>query len=115
MKITTSDEAIAVDSWLGSKFQAKAPEITGVRLMADRAVPASILGRLRLAFGRVQPEMKLRAVMVWAGDRAITLDAYHDEHFDSAVSWLKQHGWDIESGVLSALKTPLVRVDVGKR
>jgi len=114
MKITTSDEAIAVDSWLGNKFQAKAVEITDVRLMADKAVPDSFVGRLGLALGRAQPEMKLRALMVWAGDRAVTLDAYHDKQFDLAVSWLKRHGWDIESATASAIETPFVRVTVSK-
>ena len=115
MRITTSDETIAVDSWLRNKFRAKAAEITGVRLMADKAVPADFWGRLRLALRRIQPEVKLRAIIVWAGDRAITLDAYHDKHFDSAVDWLKRHGWDIESGILSAVETPFERVTVSKR
>ena len=89
-------------------------EITDVRLMAGKAVPDSFLGRLMLALGRAQPEMKLRALIVWAGDRAVTLDANHDKPFDSAVSWLKRHGWDIESATASAIKTPFVRVTVSK-
>jgi len=115
MKITTSDESITVDSWLGKKFQANAAEITDVRVMADKAVPDSFLARLALALGRTQPEMKLRALIVWAGDRAITLDAYYDGKFDSAVRWLKSHGWDIESATVRAINTPFVRVTVTKQ
>ena len=115
MKITISDETITVDGWLGTKFRAEAQEITDVRLMADRAVPRGFWNRLKLALGRTPSQMKLRAVMIWVGDRAITLDVYHDSQFDSAVSWLKEHGWDVESGIASAIKTPLVRVSVGKR
>jgi hypothetical protein len=114
MKIATSDEAIAVDSWLGNKFQAEAAEITDVRLMADKAVPDSFVGRLSLALGRAQPEMKLRALMIWAGDRAVTLDAYHDKQFDLAVNWLKRHGWDVDSATVRAIETPMVRVTVSK-
>ena len=114
MKITTSDDTIAVNSWLGIMFEAKAVEITDVRLMADKSVPDSFLGRLGLALGRARPEMKLRALMVWAGDRAVTLDAYHDKQFDSAVNWLKRHGWDIEAATASAIETPFVRVTVNR-
>jgi hypothetical protein len=114
MKITASDETITVDGWLRNKFQARAREITDVRVMADKAVPAGYWDRLKRALGRARPEMTLRAVIVWAGDRAITLDACHDKGFDSAVAWLKRQGWDIESGVANAIKTPFVRVPVNR-
>ena len=115
MKIKVSDETIVVDGMLRNKFRADAAEITDVRLMADKAVPRGFWGRLRLALGQIQPAVRLRAVTVRAGDRAITLDVYHDEQFESAISWLVRHGWDMESGTETAIKTPFVRVSVERR
>jgi hypothetical protein len=115
MKITISDESIAVDGWLRNKFRASAEEVTEVRVMADNAVPKGLWNRLKLGLGRTQPEIKARAIMLWAGDKTITLDVYHDDQFARAVDWLTRHGWDIESATLGAIKTPLVRVTARKR
>ena len=65
--------------------------------------------------GLTKPEMKLRAVMIWAGDREITIDAYHDDQFGPAVDWLERHGWNIDLAVRRAIDTPLVRVTVDRR
>jgi len=115
MKITISDETITVDGWLRKHFRAKAQEITDVRVMADKAVPKGPWHRLKLGLGQTQPEIKLRAVVVLAGDQAITLDVYHDDKFELAVDWLSRHGWDLESAISNAIRTPLVRVSVEKR
>jgi hypothetical protein len=114
MKVTISNEAIAVRSWLRNKFQAMAEEITDVRVMADNVVPKGVWDRLKLGLGRARPEINLRAVIVWAGDKGVSLDVYHDQNFDSAVDWLKEHGWDINAAVASAIKTPYVRVVVSR-
>ncbi len=54
MKITTSDERIAVDDWSRKRFEASAQEITQIRVMADKAVPRGAWNRLRLALGANQ-------------------------------------------------------------
>ncbi len=114
MKIVTSDEIISVENVRENKFRAAAPEITEVRVMADKAVPKTLRGRFSHYFGSSAPEIKLRAIMVWAGDRSVTLDAYHDEQFNEAIEWFSRHGWDMQRAVASAVLTPLVRVTVNR-
>jgi hypothetical protein len=114
MKIILSGETIKVEGWLRTRFSASAQEITDVRVMADEAVPKGAWNRMKLSLGRTPPEVKLRAVMVFAGDQAVTLDAYYDDSFESAVDWLSQHGWNVESAILNAIRTPLVRVSVDR-
>jgi hypothetical protein len=114
MKIVTSDGSISVESLRESKFRATVSDITEVRVMADKAVPKTLRGRFSHFFGSSAPEMKLRAIMIWAGDRSVTLDAYHDEQFDEAVEWFNRHGWDMQQAVASAVLTPLVRVTVNR-
>lgn len=83
--------------------------------MADKSVPSSLVGRIRQYVGREVPETKIRAIILSAGGKAITLDSYHDPQIDAAADWLSQYGWDMASAVASALTTPLVRVTVHKR
>jgi hypothetical protein len=114
MKIAISNETITVYGWLRRPFRAEAQEVTDVRVIADRAVPNDLWSRLKLSFGGMKSENKLRAIVVVAGDRAVTLDVYHDNQFEAAVRWLSRHGWDLESAISEAIRTPLVRVPVDK-
>jgi hypothetical protein len=112
MKIVTSDEIISVESARENKFRATVAEITEVRVMADKAIPKTLRARFSHYFRGSTSEIGLRAIIVWAGDRSVTLDAYYDERFDAAVEWFSRHGWDMQRAVTIAVLTPLVRVNV---
>ncbi len=116
MKITTENNSISVRGWLKLKFYAEAAAIADVRVWTEAGrFPKGIVNRLKIGLGVTAPEIKLRAVIIWADGQGVTLDAYYDEGLDAAVSWLEQHGWEMEAAILSALKTPLIRVPVKKR
>ena len=116
MKITTSRDSICAKGWLGVKFQANAVDLSEVRVMAaNEFYPRGFLKRLKIALGLETPEIKLHTVIVWAGDQGIALHSYYDKGFDEAVSWLKQHEWEMDAATADALKTPLIRITVSKR
>ncbi|MFN7184178.1 MAG: hypothetical protein ACK4MZ_08355 [Thermomonas haemolytica] len=114
MKISLTDEGILVGNWRGEKFRAKPHEITEVRVMADKAIPESMSARLKHYLGGVASKNKLRAIIVWAGENAVTLDGYYDDGFERAVEWLDRNGWDMQTAVTTAERTPLVRVTVNR-
>lgn len=114
MKISLTPESISVYGLRGEKFEAKRNEITGVSVLADQ--PASgVLESLRRYFTGKLSASKLRAIIVWADERAVTLDAYYDKGFKDAVDWFDKNGWAIASAADAAEKTPLVRVQVNRQ
>ncbi len=115
MKISITNESISVGSDREPKFRATVRDITEVRVMADKAVPKTLIGRFKHYVGGATPEIKLRSIMIWAGEKAVTLDAYYDEPFEAAFEWFSRHGWNMQSAVANAVKTPLVRVTVERR
>jgi len=114
MKIEASDETISVRGWGKTLFQAKAAQIREIKVIADQAVARNIWARLTKSLMRGKREIALRAVIIRTGDSAVTLDAYHDEHFDLAVSWLKNCGWQIDAALAIAITTPYVRISVSR-
>jgi hypothetical protein len=51
-------------------------------------------------------------MMIDAGESQLTLDTFQDDGFGHALAWLKKIGWDVDSAVEQALRTPLIRVPV---
>lgn len=112
MKISLTDEGILVGNWRGEKFRAKPHEITEVRVMADSAVPKDMVARLKHYLRGKASGHKLRAIIVLAGENAVTLDDYYDDGFERAVEWFGRNGWDMQTAIATAEKVPLVRVAV---
>lgn len=115
MKIILTNESIVADRWYGSRFSAKPQEITEVRVMADEATPKNIWDRLKRSFGGAKLGNTPRAIIIWAGEKAVSLDAYYDDGFDAAVEWFSRNGWDMKAAIESAIRTPLVRVIANRR
>ena len=115
MKITFPKDVILVANWRGEKFRTSSKEITEVSVMADRYVPKRFWDRLLRGSSSAAVEQALRAIVLWSGDKSITLDNYYDSGLNEAVEWLSRHGWDMSAATARAKVAPLQRVVVNRK
>jgi hypothetical protein len=85
-----------------------------LRVLADRAWPSGVLQRLKFDLTKTMPCVHLRAIVIFVGERAVTLDTYHDGPLDVVIDWLQANGWDLNLAISDAVRSPLVRVEVAR-
>jgi hypothetical protein len=112
MKIELLGDSIVVSGWRGRKFRVYAHDVTEVSVMADKIIPDTMWERLRNYLSGDEPAQVLRAIIMRADERAVTLDAYYDDGFGAAGEWFNENGWDMRAAIAEAVEVPLVRIRV---
>lgn len=109
MKCSISAETLTVRGAWGTRFSASSSDISEVKVMAQHEYYGPFIGLRAQLFGN---KVQLRFIMLRTLHREFTLDVKRDTGATKVVSWLSDIGWNINSAVQEAIKTPLVRTVV---
>lgn len=110
MKIQIENDRILIKSIFRRKFDALSFDIESVVLWGERKANWPFNKKIR----RYNGSNFLRFIMIASRERKISLDSLQDSGFDSAFSWLKKAGWDMDNSLIKALEFPLIRVYASK-
>ena len=111
MKCFIRGDMLIVRGVFRTRFRASPSDLSEVKVMTEHDYYGPFAWLRRRLFGN---KVRLRFVMLRTGDNEISLDVRRDSGTSDAISWLKDAGWDIDSAIQEAMKTPLVRATVRK-
>jgi hypothetical protein len=94
-----------------TRFRASLSDIRVVKVMTQHAYYGPLMRLREWLFGN---KIRLRFVMLQTDGDEFTIDMDRDAGASGVVNWLRDAGWDIDSAVQEATKTPLVRATVRK-
>ncbi|MGA7711759.1 MAG: hypothetical protein WCA81_07650 [Rhizomicrobium sp.] len=92
-----------------TRFRASSSDLTEAKVMTEHDYYGPFQWLPRWLF---ENKIRLRFVMLLTADSEFTVDMKRDTGASSVLGWLKDNGWDIDSAVGEAMKTPLVRARV---
>jgi hypothetical protein len=109
MKCFIRDDMLIVRGLFRIRFHASPSDLIQVKVMTEHDYYGPFTWLCKWLFGN---KIRLRFIMLQTDDNEISLDVRRDRGTSDVISWLRDAGWDIDSAVQEAMKTPLVRVTV---